>query len=216
MKPIRVMIVDDQGLFREGLRAVLSRSSAVEVVAEAANGREALRLVHGEDVDVVLMDLRMAEMDGVEATRRLTSQRPDLPVLVLTTFDDDELVFDALRARARGYLLKDTPVADIIDAIVSAHRGDSVLAPAVTRKVLDEFSRVSHLGTREPPSELKLTPRETEVLRMLGHGATNKQIGAALGIAEGTVKNHLSNIYEKLDVDERTSAALKAREFGLI
>lgn len=213
MKPIRVMLVDDQALFRDGLRALLTDEAKVAVVAEAANGREALQRLHGLEVDVVLMDLRMPEMDGVEATRRINERYPSLPVVVLTTFDNDDLVFQALRAHAKGYLLKDAPLRDIVNAIIAAHQGQSVLAPTVTRKVLEEFSRVA---PPPPPADTGLTTRELEVLCLLGRGASNKQIGAALNLAEGTVKNHLSHIFTKLEVNDRTSAALKARELGLV
>jgi DNA-binding NarL/FixJ family response regulator len=218
MNDITVLLVDDQALFREGLRAVLSVQRGLRVVAEAANGKEALAAAKKSAPQVVLMDLRMPVMDGVEATRKLCEMAPGIQVIVLTTFDDDEQVFDALRAGAMGYLLKDAPPARLVEAIHAAARGESFLQPSIAAKVLAEFNRLS---PRQPPSGNtvpfeKLSSRELEVLRQLAAGKSNKEIGGALNLAEGTVKNHLSNIFGKLGVFDRTQAALLARERGLI
>ena len=218
MKEISVMLADDQALFREGLRAVLSVQAGLCVVAEAANGKEAVAGARKWAPQVVLMDLRMPVMDGVEATRKLRETSPNSQVIVLTTFDDDEQVFDALRAGALGYLLKDAPPARLVEAIHAAARGESFLQPSIAAKVLAEFNRLS---PKRPPAETsalleKLSGRELEVLQQLAEGKSNKEIGVALNLAEGTVKNHLSNVFGKLGVLDRTQAALLARERGLI
>jgi DNA-binding NarL/FixJ family response regulator len=218
MKDISVLLVDDQALFREGLRAVLSVQPGLRVVAEAADGREAVADAKRWTPQVVLMDLRMPVMDGVEATRKVREASPHSQVIVLTTFDDDEQVFEALRAGALGYLLKDAPPARLVEAIAAAARGESFLQPSIAAKVLAEFNRLS---PKKVPAELeamweKLSSRELEVLRQLAEGKSNKEIGAALNLAEGTVKNHLSNVFGKLGVLDRTQAALLAREKGLL
>ena len=218
MKNISVMLVDDQELFRDGLRAVLSVQSSVQVVAEAANGREAVAAAKRLEPQVVLMDLRMPVMNGVEATRAIRTALPACQVIVLTTFDDDEQVFDALRAGALGYLLKDSPPARLVEAIRAAARGESFLQPSIAAKVLAEFNRLS--PKRQPADSLalweKLSGREIEVLRWLAEGKSNKEIANVLNLAEGTVKNHLSNIFGKLGVLDRTQAALMARDLRLI
>jgi DNA-binding NarL/FixJ family response regulator len=214
MAPIRILIVDDQALFREGLSTLLSVQAGLEVVGEAGNGEEALRQADSLKPDVILMDLQMPVMDGAAATRRLKTQMPSAKVIILTTFDDDENVFEGLRAGAVGYLLKDTPSAKLVEAIRLAARGESFLEPSVAAKVVSEFARLSPRpadALAEPLSE-----RELEVLRLVARGASNKEIAAGLVIAEGTVKNHLTNILAKLDVTDRTEAAVKARELGLI
>ena len=217
MKAIRVLLVDDQALFREGLRTLLSLVDEIEVVGEAANGSEAVQRAKTLQPDVALMDLRMPVLGGVEATRRLRALVPAPNVIVLTTFDDDEEVFEALRAGAVGYLLKDAPSEKLIEAIRAAARGESFLQPSIAAKVVAEFNRLSH-GTPKAPVELldPLSEREREVLRYLGRGMSNKEIASALDIAEGTVKNHMTNVLAKLDALDRTQAALKARELGLL
>jgi DNA-binding NarL/FixJ family response regulator len=214
MASIRILIVDDQALFREGLRTLLSVQAGLEVVGEAGNGEEALRQADAVKPDVVLMDLQMPVMDGAVATRRLKARQPEAKVIVLTTFDDDENVFEGLRAGAVGYLLKDTPSAKLVEAIRLAARGESFLEPSVAAKVVSEFARLSPRPTdalAEPLSE-----REIEVLRLVARGASNKEIAAELMIAEGTVKNHLTNILSKLEAADRTEAAMKARTLGVI
>jgi DNA-binding NarL/FixJ family response regulator len=218
MKPVRVLLVDDQALFRDGLRAVLSVHPDLQVVGEGANGEEAVALARRLVPQVVLMDLRMPVMNGVEATRRIREADPGCQVIALTTFDDDEQVFDALRAGAVGYLLKGASPEKLTEAIRAAARGESFLQPSIAAKVLAEFNRLSHHRPARAHSPLResLSERECEVLRELAEGKSNKEIGVALSLAEGTVKNHLSNIFGKLGVLDRTQAALMARELGLI
>jgi len=220
MTPIRILLADDQALFREGLRTLLSVMPDLEVIGEAGNGEEAVRLATTLHPDVVLMDLQMPVLDGVAATRQLRTACPTCRVIVLTTFDDDEYVFEGLRAGAMGYLLKDTPSAQLVQAIRAAARGESFLEPSVAAKVVAEFTRLSAApGPAAPlarPLAEPLSDRELEVLRLVAQGASNKEIAAALFIAEGTAKNHLTNILGKLGVTDRTQAALKAKELGLI
>ena len=213
---IRVLIADDQALFREGLRTLLGAHADLEVVAEAANGEEAVLMAGSYLPDVVLMDLRMPVLDGVAATRRLAAARAACRVIALTTFDDDETVFDALRAGAVGYLLKDVGSERLVEAIRATARGQSFLQPAIASKVLAEFNRLSRAAPE--PAELPeaLSEREREVLRLLARGASNKEIAGQLDIAEGTVKNHVTSILGKLGVDDRTRAAMRARDLGLI
>ncbi|MDX1413680.1 MAG: response regulator transcription factor [Candidatus Promineifilaceae bacterium] len=214
---IRVLLVDDQALFREGLRTLLSVYPDLEIVGEAANGREALAQVRQQSPDVVLMDLRMPELDGVSATRRLRETKSPCRVIILTTFDDDEYLFDGLRAGAVGYLLKDVSSAKLVEAIRAAARGESFLQPAIAAKLVAEFARLDQLP--EPKAQPLIDPlstRELEILALVAEGASNKEIAAQLFIAEGTVKNHVTNILSKLGVRDRTQAALKARELGLI
>jgi DNA-binding NarL/FixJ family response regulator len=213
MSPIRVLIVDDQALFREALRTLLSMRSELEVVGEAGDGWEALTVAAETRPDVVLMDMKMPGLDGVGAIRRLRVQSPEVKVVVLTTFDDDELVFEGLRAGASGYLLKDASAERLLEAILAVASGQSFLQPAVAAKVVAEFSRLS---TRPTESVDKLlSERELEVLRLLARGASNKEIASALFLAEGTIKNHITNVFTKLGVTDRTQAALKARDLGL-
>ena len=213
---IRLLLVDDQALFREGLRTLLSLHEDLQVVGEAGNGLEALAAADALRPDVVLMDLRMPVLDGVAATRRLLAAHPASRVIVVTTFDDDELVFDGLRAGAVGYLLKDVSSDKLVEAIRAAARGESSLQPSIAATVLAEFNRLERSAAPPPPLAEPLSERELEILRLLAAGDSNKEIAAALFIAEGTVKNHVTNILGKLDARDRTQAALRARELGLI
>ncbi len=218
MTPIRILIADDQALFREGLRVVLSSRPDFQVIGEAADGIEAVTLTDNVCPAVVLMDLRMPRLGGVEATRRIRSAHPRVKVIVLTTFDDDEDVFEALRAGAAGYLLKDASPEKLGEAIRAAARGESFLQPSIAAKVVAEFNRLSHPRPARARQTLRepLSDRECQILQKLAEGKSNKEIGAGLDLAEGTVKNHLSNIFGKLGVLDRTQAALMARELGLI
>lgn len=214
---IRLLLVDDQALFREGLRTLLSTRPELEVVAEAENGEEGLRLAAQHQPHVVLMDLRMPVLDGVSATRRLKENLPDCKVIVLTTFDDDELVFDGLRAGAVGYLLKDVSMDKLVEAIHAAARGEYFLQPSITAKVMAEFSRTTRSSpTNNEALEEPLSTRELEILRLVSNGLSNKEIADTLVIAEGTVKNHLTSILGKLQARDRMQAVIKARELGII
>ena len=216
MTRVRVVIADDQALFREGLRTLLSTRPEVDVVGEAANGEEVISLVDRLQPDVVLMDLRMPVMDGIVATTRLRDRWPNIPVLVLTTFDDDASLFGALRAGAAGYLLKDVSSETLMAAVTAAARGEAFLQSTVTGRVVAAFARLMESGgPRAEALVLPLSPREREILALLGTGASNKEIADRLCLAEGTVKNHVTNILTKLDVRDRTQAALRARQLGL-
>jgi len=211
-----IVIADDQALFREGLRTLLSIRPDMDVVGEAANGDEAVALVEALRPNVVLMDLRMPRLDGVQATARIRERWPEIPVLVLTTFDDDANLFGALKAGAAGYLLKDVSSETLISAIQAATRGESFLQSTVTGRVVAAFARLMESGG--PKAEalvLPLSPREREILVLLGN-ASNKEIADRLNLAEGTVKNHVTNILTKLDVRDRTQAAIRARQLGIV
>ncbi len=215
---IKILIVDDQSLFREALKTLLNASIEFEIVGDASNGEEALRMVLQHSPDVVLMDLRMPIMDGVEATRRILQMNKPTKVIVLTTFDDDENVFEALRAGAVGYLLKDVSSEKLYEAIKAANQGEYFLLPSITAKVVSEFSRISKPAAKHQDAFLPdpLSPREIEIIRLVATGASNKEIAEKLVISEGTVKNHLSSILSKLSVRDRMQAVLKAKELGII
>ena len=213
---IRLLLVDDQLLFREGLRTLLSLQPDFEVVGEAPNGQNALTQAAQLNPDVVLMDLRMPVLDGVAATRQLRVELPAVRVIMLTTFDDDEYIFDGLRAGALGYLLKDTPSEKLFEAIRAAARGESFLQPSIAAKVVAEFSRLTAEKPKTPELIEPLSEREIEILKRLANGASNKEIAGALFITEGTVKNYVTSILGKLGVRDRTQAALRARELGLM
>ncbi len=211
---IRDLAVDDQPLYREGLSVVLASDPALTVVGEAGDGAAALALCDQQRPDVVLMDLEMPEMNGVAATRALKLRHPDIKVLVLTTFDDDEHVFEALRAGAVGYLLKDSTAERLKEAVHAAARGQSFLAPAIASRVLLELQRLRDRPSSGPWADSPFTEREGQVLALLTRGASNKEIAAALFISEGTVKNHVTAVFAKLEVRDRTQAALRARALG--
>jgi DNA-binding NarL/FixJ family response regulator len=213
----RIVIADDQALFREGLRTLLSTRPDMEVVGEAANGDDAVVLVERLRPDVVLMDLRMPNVDGIQATARLRDRCPEIPVLVLTTFDDDANLFGALRAGAAGYLLKDVSSETLVSAIQAATRGESFLQSTVTGRVVAAFARLMESGGPKADAlVLPLSPREREIVSLLGSGASNKEIADRLNLAEGTIKNHVTSILTKLDVRDRTQAALRARQLGIV
>ncbi len=216
---IRILLVDDQSLFREALQTLLVMQSDFLIVGQASNGEEALRMAIHQQPDLVLMDLRMPVMDGVTAIQRFRSSFPQIKVIALTTFDDDELVFDAIRAGAVGYLLKDVSPEKLYEAIRAAARGEYFLHPAITAKVVTEFARIQRprnnlLGQQDLLTPLSL--REVEILKIAATGASNRDIAEQLVIAEGTVKNHMRNILGKMDVKDRMQAVLKAKELGII
>lgn len=210
---IKVVICDDQAIIRDGLEMLLKLERDIEVVGLAQDGLEALEKVAARHPDVVLMDLKMPGVNGVEATRRIRAQHPLTRVLVLTTYDDDEWVFDAIRAGAAGYLLKDTPREKVVEAIRGTAAGKSFVDPLIAGKLLDQ---VASEQTR-PSSTLtgKLTEREVAVLRLLARGLSNTEIADHLHLSEGTVRNHISAILSKLDVSDRTQAAIIALQYGL-
>ena len=215
--PVRVLLVDDQTLFREALSTLLEVRPEIEVVGEAGDGDAALRRTADLRPDVVLMDLHMPVLDGIAATRRLRVEHPDVRVLALTTFDDDEDVFAALRAGALGYLLKDVSGDRLVEALLAAARGESVLQPSVATRVLARFAQLSDdAPPRAQPLVVPLSERELGVLRLLAEGGSNREIAVAFFLAEGTVKNHVTNVLAKLGARDRTQAALRARALDLI
>ena len=207
---IRVLVADDQAIVRKGICALLATEPGIQVVGEAETGREAIAASQQLRPDVVLMDLVMPGVDGLEATRRITASHPDVRILVLTSFDGDDKLFPALRAGAQGYLLKDSGPEDLVQAIHDVHAGRSSLHPSVARKVLRELTGPS---TRRPENR-SLTDREVEVLRLVAQGHSNQEIAHQLTISEATVRTHVSNILAKLDLCSRTQAALYALRQG--
>ena len=218
MTPVRVWLVDDQALFREALAVLLGVRADIEVVGEAADGAEALHRAAELAPDVVLMDLHMPVLNGIAATRRMRVEHPAVRVIALTTFDDDEEVFAALRAGAVGYLLKDVSSARLVEAVLAAARGESVLQPSVAAKVVARFAQLPDATAPPPPQPLvvPLSERELAVLRLLGEGESTREFAAALFLAEGTVKNHVTNVLAKLGARDRTQAALRARALDLL
>ena len=215
--PVRVLLADDQALFREALATLLGARPDVVVVGEAGNGAEALARSAELSPDVVLMDLHMPVLDGIAATRRLRVEQPGVRVLALTTFDDDEDVFAALRAGAVGYLLKDVSSERLVEALLAAVRGESVLQPSVAAKVIARFATLTDEPRPRPqPLLVPLSDRELGVVRLLAEGASNREIATALFLAEGTVKNHVTNVLAKLGARDRTQAALRARALDLL
>jgi DNA-binding NarL/FixJ family response regulator len=212
-----VLIADDQALMRAGFRMILEAEPDLEVVGEAANGREAVTEARRLRPDVVMMDVRMPEMDGIEATRRLLDGNNDTKVVMLTTFDMDEYVYEALRAGASGFLLKDVPPEQLVAGIRSVASGDSLLAPSVTRRLIQEFVRRPPDALRTPSPELtRLTAREVEVLQMMARGRSNAEIAIEFFISETTVKTHVAHVLAKLGVRDRVQAVVFAYESGLV
>jgi DNA-binding NarL/FixJ family response regulator len=213
MSKLRVVIADDQPMMRAGFKAVLEATGAIEIVAEAGTGEEAVAAATQQAPDVVLMDIRMPGMDGIEATRRLPRQR----VLILTTFGLDDYIIEALRAGASGFLLKDAPTEEVVDAVRAVAAGDAVLAPGVTRQLLDQVARrLPSSVTRAPAALAELTDREQQVLAMLAAGMSNAEISDALVVSEATVKTHVSRVLAKLGLRDRVQAVIYAYETGLI
>lgn len=228
---VRVLVVDDQQLMREGIASLLSIQEGIEIIGTAANGQEALEQAVSMKPDVILMDVRMPVMDGVMATEQIRRQVPDCKILMLTTFDDEEYVIEALKRGASGYLLKDIPARDLARSVQTVHRGIYQLDPAVVSRMMTSLAGLKQDESRTPPAitppsresatpgSLKhagLTEREIEVLRLIARGASNREIAEQLVISEGTVKNHISNILSRLELRDRTQAAIYAREHALL
>ncbi len=211
-----VLIADDQGMVRAGFRSLLDGEPGLHVVGEAADGEQALRLVRQLRPDVTLMDIRMPVLDGITATRRLVTEAPDTRILVLTTFDLDEYVFEALRAGASGFLLKDAPAEELVAAIRVVASGDALLAPGVTRRVVDAFVRQQPRPGVRGDEVAALTPRELEVLILLARGLSNAGISEELVVSEATTKTHVSNVLAKLGLRDRVHAVIYAYETGLV
>ncbi len=211
--PLRTLVVDDQELVRAGFRMILERGG-LEVVGEAADGESAVALAKGLVPDVVLMDIRMPVLDGIEATRQVVAAHPEVRVVVLTTFDLDEYVLEAVRAGASGFLLKDIPPADLVHAVRVVARGDALLAPALTRRLLERFA--ASPGLTVCPALERLTPREGEVVRLVASGLSNAEVGATLFLSEATVKTYVSRLLAKLDVRDRVQLTVLAYESGLV
>ncbi|MEH1948202.1 MAG: response regulator transcription factor [Nostoc sp.] len=211
---IKVLLVDDQSLIRQGLRALLELEPDLEIVGEAENGEQAINFVAEFQPDVILLDIRMPIMDGVAATKEIQKRFAKTKILVLTTFDDDEYVSAALKNGAMGYLLKDTPSEELAVAIRAVHKGYTHLGPGIVKKLLTQFSPVTPTHSPPLPSSLaELTPREKEVLRLIATGASNREIAQGLYISEGTVKNHVTNILNRLNLRDRTQAAIWANTY---
>jgi DNA-binding NarL/FixJ family response regulator len=213
---VRVVIADDQALVRAGLRKLLEVDAEIEVVAEAGNGREVVECVRALRPDVVVMDIRMPDVDGLEATRQLAELAPATRVLILTTFGIDEYVYEALRAGASGFLLKDSPAEELLAGVRIVARGDALLDPAITRAVIEEYARAPR---RRPELARKLddlTAREREVLDLLARGLSNAEIASELVVGDGTVKTHVARILQKLDLRDRVQAVVYAYESGVV
>ena len=213
-EPIRVLLADDHVLVRQGIRQFLQEAENIEVVAEADDGAEALRLVKSVEPDVAVLDIRMPEVTGVEATRRIKRHYPDVKVLILTAYDDDPYVFALLKAGADGYVLKTAPAEDLIQAVQDVHAGIAALSPSIATKVVRQMKQQRPTG--ETDQAEPLTEREIEVLRLAAQGMTNREIGRDLGISHRTVQGHLANVYGKLQVNSRTEAVTEAIKRGWI
>ena len=213
---IRVLIVDDQALVRGGFRLILEAQRDIEVVGEAQDGRDALEQARELAPDVVLMDVRMPELDGIEATRRLLARDGRPRVLILTTFDADQYVYEAMKAGASGFLLKDVRPEQLAEAVRVVAGGDALLAPAITRRLIEQFVRRPSPGSRAPGELAALTERELDVLRLLARGCTNGEIATALVVSEATVKTHVTHILSKLRLRDRVQAVVLAYESGLV
>ena len=211
---IKVLICDDQEIVCEGLRRILESDDEISVLGSAHNGIEALEQIEKAKPDLVLMDLKMPEMNGVIATRKIREKHPDISILILTTFDDDEWLFDAIRSGASGYLLKDRPRGELISAIKGTVRGGSYVDPAVAGKLLNNI--VQSIPQRTPSVDISLSDRELEVLRLLAMGLSNADISRRLYLSEGTIRNYMSGIFSKLNVSDRTQAVVIALREGLV
>jgi len=217
MSKIRVLVADDQEVIRTGLSIILNHQPDLEVVGQAADGEQAVAMAQALEPDVILMDIKMPQLNGIQATRQIIAARPKTQIIILTTYDTDDWVFDGIRAGAIGYLLKDTAGDQLAEAVRGALRGESQIDPAVARKVLREFQRLTpkRKAADEPPLE-QLTEREEDVLKLMADGLANKDIAARLSLSEGTVKNHISVILDKLHANDRTQAVITALKRGLV
>jgi DNA-binding NarL/FixJ family response regulator len=213
---IRVLIADDQALVRGGFKMILEAQKDIEVIGEAEDGKQAVRLAQELQPDVVLMDIRMPEMDGLEATRRVVTGEQAPRVLVLTTFDMNEYVYDAMKSGASGFLLKDVRPEQLADAVRTVAGGESLLAPAITKRLIEEFVRRPPPGQKAPAELAELTERELEVLRLIARGLSNGEIAKELYLSEATVKTHVTRILMKLDLRDRVQVVVLAYESGLI
>ena len=213
---VRVLLVDDQALVRAGFRMILDAESDVDVVGEAGDGAEAVEFVRLNGTDVVLMDVRMPNMDGIEATRRILALGGETKVLMLTTFDMDEYVYEALRAGASGFLLKDVPPEQLVGAIHVVAQGEALLSPSVTRRVIEEFTKRPPIQDGPPPEVAELTAREVEVLQLIARGLSNAEIAKELFVSETTVKTHVARVLMKCNLRDRVQAVVLAYESGLI
>jgi DNA-binding NarL/FixJ family response regulator len=216
METIKVIIADDQRLMREGLATLLALSDDIEIVAQAGDGAEAIELAKVQRPDVILMDIQMPHVNGVEATRTIRSILPNTQIIILTTFDDDEYLMSGLRAGACGYLLKDMPSEQLADAIRSAAKGQSPIGPEMARKLVNLVTQSPIVPPTPTAATSELSDREIEVLRLIAAGSSNKEIAEKLFIAEGTAKNHVSNILSKLEARDRAQAVARAKELGLL
>lgn len=213
---LKTLIVDDQVLVRAGFRKLLEAEPGIEVVGEASDGREAIDQARRLHPDVILMDIRMPEMDGLAATKQIASELPDCNVLILTTYDLDEYVFEALKVGASGFLLKDSPPEQLLAGVRSVARGDALLAPSITRRLIEEFAERPQVDDEYASRISSLTQRETEVLKLIAQGLSNAEIAGALFLGEATVKSHVTNILMKLQVRDRVQAVVAAYESGLV
>jgi DNA-binding NarL/FixJ family response regulator len=213
---IHVLVVDDEPLVRSGVRMILEGEADIEVVGEASNGHNALEEVHALEPDVVILDIRMPGMDGIEATRRLLERADPPRILILTTFDLDEYVYEAMKAGASGFILKNVPPAKLVDAVRTVADGDAPLAPAITRRMIERFVQRAPAGSGSPAQLAELTERELSVLRLIARGLSNAEIAAALFLSEATVKSHVNRVLSKLNLRDRTQATVLAYETGLV
>jgi DNA-binding NarL/FixJ family response regulator len=216
MKKIRVLLADDHALFREGIRSLLEDQSDIEIVGEAEDGLEVVKLSRQLNPTVILMDINMPVMDGVEATRTILGENDTVGIIILTMYPQDEHVFEALRAGAKAYLLKDTRSRKLLEVIRTVHRGQAVIDPEMTNRLLDEFRRVTNRKEQKPQKVQSLTDQEQKILTLVADGASNKDIAAELDLSERTIKNYLSVIFQKLQVNNRTEAAIRAVKDGLV
>lgn len=212
MEAIKILIVDDHPVVREGISAMLTREHDFKIVGEASNGLEALEKAHQLSPDIILMDLRMPEMDGVEAITRIKQAKPDIKFIILTTYSDDEYIFKGIAAGARAYLLKDAPRDELFKAVRAVYRGESLIQPVVASKVLDKLAELA----RKSPASETLSEREIEVLKLMAKGVSNSNIAEELSITQSTVKTHITSIFQKLNVTTRTEAVTTALKRGII